>query len=120
MLWDGNCVTQGSSSKGCNKTHAVACSAHLVMEALLVADDLECFVGARLVVQHLEHLAKAALAQHALHLIAVGDVVADHHLVVAPLVVIAVVGFLQVRVALDLLHISLAQEPNLQVSTAGQ
>ena len=43
----------------------------LVVEALLVADDLERAVGARLVVQHLDHLAKAALAQHAQDLVAV-------------------------------------------------
>ena len=41
----------------------------LVVEALLVADDLERPVAARLVVQHLEHLPKGALAQHAQHLV---------------------------------------------------
>jgi uncharacterized protein (UPF0262 family) len=50
------------------------------VEALLVADDLERLVGARLVVEHLEHLAKAALAQHALHLKPVRQVVRDSHL----------------------------------------
>ena len=36
----------------------------LVVEALLVPDDLQSFKVTSLVIQHLEHLAKAALAQH--------------------------------------------------------
>ena len=43
----------------------------LRVEALLVADDLERAVLAGLVVEHLEHLAKAAAAEHRQHLVAV-------------------------------------------------
>ena len=42
----------------------------LVVEALFVADDLERAVLPRLVVEHLEHLAKRAAAEHGQHLVA--------------------------------------------------
>lgn len=79
-----------------------------MVKALLVADDLQSLVGAGLVVQHLQHLTKAALAQHALHLIAIRDVVTHDYLVVATLIIVPKVGLLQVRVALDFLHVCLA------------
>jgi hypothetical protein len=86
----------------------------LLVKALLVADDFECLDCASLVVKNAQHLAKTALAQNRLHLISVCDVVAHRDKVVAPLIIVATVVLVQVRVAAYLGYVSLAEEPHLQ------
>ena len=63
----------------------------LVVEALLVADDLHRHVFVVLVVEALQCLPEAALAEEVDDFVAVADVVVHHHLVVALFVVVAVV-----------------------------
>ena len=60
----------------------------LFVELLLVLDDLEGDGVTGLVIQRLDHLAEAALAEIADDLVAEGDVVAGNGLVVAVLVVV--------------------------------
>ena len=66
----------------------VALDRRLLVELLLVLDDLERDRVVRLVVQRLDHLAEAALAEVADDLVAVRNVVAGDGLVVAVLVVV--------------------------------
>eukprot|EP00966_Prymnesium_polylepis_P220242 5095038-Prymnesium_polylepis.1 len=62
----------------------------LLVEALLVADDLDRDVRALLVVVRLDDLPERALPEHPHHLVPVAHVIAHHHLIVATLVVKAV------------------------------
>ena len=70
----------------------------LLVEALLVADDLERAHRLGLVVVRLDHLPEGALAELPYHLVPVADVVVHDHRVVAALVVVAVVGLVDARV----------------------
>ena len=98
---DGHCddTCDDSCGKGCHVQWAeldllakvfqnVDLHQSLLVEACLVANELESAQVARLVVSALQHLAKAALAKAADDLKAVGYVVPHHHAVVTPLIII--------------------------------
>ncbi len=85
----------------------------LVVEALLVANDLERHDCVLLMVLHLCHLAKGSPAVQRDDLVAELDVVALHEPVVPSLVIVAVV-VPSVRDTLDLVRV-LAEEPNVLV-----
>lgn len=61
----------------------------LVVEALLVADDFDCHVLVGFVVQRPDDLAEAALADDLEDFVPVADVVVDHLVVAAVVVVVA-------------------------------
>jgi hypothetical protein len=78
----------------------------LVVEALLVADDLDGDGLARLVVAALDDLAERAFAEDAHDLVPVAEVVAVDDEIVAPVVVVAVVE----RAVVELGHLLLATD----------
>ena len=64
----------------------------LVVEALLVANDLERLERLGLVVPHLDHLAERALAEHGQDLVPEQHVIVQHNRIVAALVVVPAVA----------------------------
>lgn len=49
-----------------------------MMEAFLVADDFDCNVGVRFVVECANHLAEASLSNHLENLVTVTNVIVDN------------------------------------------
>lgn len=71
----------------------------LGMESFLVADQFDSHSMTVMVIKTFQHLTKRALPQYSQHFVAVRQVVTQHNMVVAPIVIVPIVPFLFVAAA---------------------